>query len=164
MRALTQSTHASVTEGEHRDDDAGDERGEEARGVRLDGCRTLRGERHRPVGLGPALGRCVSHRPSSRSRRATVTSTPTQAATRSLTHARAGADPEQPREPQRRRAQVVPSTTATTRPAERDRQADRGDALEHAHDRQDGDRLACGRCRPEQPGVEGPHRGCRPVT
>ena len=44
--------------GEHRHHDTGDERGEEARGIRLDGRRTLGGERDRPVGVGSALGRC----------------------------------------------------------------------------------------------------------
>ena len=66
---------------------------------------------------------------------------------------------EQAGQPQRRRAQRGALDDRHDEGGERDGQPDGGHPLEDAHDRQDGDRPACSRGRPEQSRVEGPHRG-----
>ena len=68
---------------------------------------------------------------------------------------------EQAREPEGRRAQRRALDDGDHEGGERGGQADGRDPLEDADDRQDGDRPAGRRCRPEQPWVEGPHRGMR---
>ena len=106
-------------------------------------------------------GRCsadaVSQRARSRSRSVAVTSTPTQAATRSDTQARTARSDEQAGEPRGRSAQRRPLHDRDHEGGDREGQGDRRDALEHADDRQDGDRPASGRCRPEQSRVERRH-------
>ena len=148
-------------QGEHRHDGAGDERGEEAGGIRLDRRGALGGEGDRAVGSGTALrggGEPPVDEPAAQGHRHLDTDP--------------GRDPlggpgqhrahrEQRGEPQPGGAQGGALDDRDHQRRDRYGQADRGDPLEDAHDRQDGDRLACSRRRPEQPRVEGPHRGVR---
>ena len=147
-------------EREHRHDGAGDERREEARGIRLHRGRALGGEGDRAVRGGP---------PFRGGGEPTLDEPPAQGG--GDLDPGPGRDPlggpgqqrphdEQAGEPEARGPQRGALDDRHHEGGERDGQADGGDPLEDADDRQDDDRPACSRRRPEQSRVEGPHGVC----
>ena len=148
-------------QGEHRHDGTGDERGEEAGGIRLDRCRALGGEGDRAVGRRAALGGRGEPAVEQAAAQGHGDLDPDPGRDPLGGPGEDGPHREQAGEPQARGEQRGALDDGHHEGGDRGGQADGGDPLEDAHDRQDGDRLACSRRRPEQPRVEGPHRGMR---
>ncbi len=146
-------------ERQHRHDGAGDERGEEAGGIRLDRGGALGREGDRPVGGGATLRRSGQPPLDEPAAQGHGDLDPDPGRDPLGGPGQHGPHREQAREPEGRGAQRGAVDDRHDERGDRDGQADGGHPLEHAHDPQDGDRPACSRCRPEQSRVEGPHRG-----
>ena len=146
-------------DGEHRHDHGGDERGEEARGIRLDGGGALRGERDRAIGGGAALGRerqpPGEQGPPQRGRHLD----PGPGGDPFGDPGKTGPRGEQAGAPHHRHGHRVAADDGDDERGDRKGEPDRRQPLDDPHDRQDGDRRSGRRRRPEQSWIEGSHKG-----